>query len=175
MRTLRLKPPYVYWFWRVYCPVVWLALVGLAFVAVIQQNERLFAGMIAYMPFFAVVVLAVLNFHAYPFEYSAFGKYRRTPLPLEQELAEIPFSWGYIGKLSTGPGLKWTLFANGIGMQAYFLGAAFVPLDEIDAIVFDGFWTATIWHHCPEVRSPIKAPKKVARLMAECYPEKIAH
>ncbi|HQU43217.1 MAG TPA: hypothetical protein PK867_10415 [Pirellulales bacterium] len=170
---VRAKPPLLYWFWRVYCPSVYVAFVIIGCMAISKQNTAILGIVFGYAPLFVIVVFAFLNLGAFPFAYSVFGKYRRSAFPPGPAIREIGYSWGYVGRLRSGPGLRWLLYHDGIGINIGIIGAAFIPLKEIDAIEFDGWWTATIMHHCPEVRGPIKAPIKVARIMAHYYAEKV--
>ena len=176
------KHPLRYWFWRLYVPTTWLIFAIIVF-------HWLFTFDVAYlkiggclMPFYLVATLALCQFFIIPFDYSLFGKYRRTPFPDEPPLrtmSDMMRSGGIAGRYNMGF-VVWCLFKNGIGMKTLY-GKVFLPLDEIDALELDqGFdqvfyrnATSTLHHSSPEIRGPIYFPRWIAKVMAAYYPQKV--
>jgi hypothetical protein len=169
------KPFWAYWSWRIYASAVYLTIAYLIAEAAIRRDERSFLLVGIAAPFFLVVVVAQFTSLMFTFDYSVFGKYRRMPFPNETPLRAIPFSYAIIGRVRTGPLVTWELYRLGLGIRISTIGDVYLPLDEIDAIeIAGGFMrlTSALVHHCPEVRSPIGVPNRVAGIMVAYYPSK---
>ena len=173
-----IKPPWVYWFWRIYVPVVYIGFLLTAATAILKQDERIFAWFALGFPLFAAAVMAILDRYAFPFAYSQFGKRRRTPLPDEPALRTIKYSYGIIGGVrATVPLVTWLLYRDGLGIKISIMGDVFLPWETIDALELQSGLMSTLYHHCPEVLGPIRMPNAMARIIAETwgsrYPRKV--
>jgi hypothetical protein len=178
------KNPLRYWFWRIYVPVVWLTLATTISLSFFTLDLGYLKLMLLGMPFYIVATLVMFNGMVFPLEYSAFGKCRRTPLPKEAPLRTIGESFdafrlrGFAGRSNLGI-VVFLLYRHGIGIKTIY-GTAFVPLDQIDAIIFDEGIdaplvrnsTSAIAHHCPEMKEPIYVSRWAAQIMAHYYPTK---
>ena len=172
-----IKPPWVYWSWRVFVPLAYAIFAAGLIYALVEQSARMlvFVNLVLW-PFILVTVFAMFTLQTFSFDYSVFGKYRRTPFPSETPLHEITLSYAIIGKVRTGPLVIWLLYRHGIGIKIVTIGDVFLPLDEVDTLEIRGRFlglTSELIHHCPEVASPIGVPNKVAKIMAAYYPEKV--
>jgi len=180
------KHPLRYWFWRIYVPIVYLIVPPIILLAFFTLDLSYFKLLLPAAPFYFVATLVMFNGMVFPLQYSAFGKYRRTPLPKEAPLRTIGESFdmfrlrGFAGRSNLGV-VVFLLYRHGIGIKTIY-GRAFVPLEQIDAFVFDeGFVaplmssnsTSAIYHHCPEMKEPIYVSKWAARIMAHYYPSKV--
>lgn len=98
---------------------------------------------------------------AFPWDYSALGRYERTPRPATKPLAKF-FSLGAVRAWA----LFWQMFfmrlyvfPHGVGFRVGLLSEAFIPFERVDRVRQSGFpWRNgfILYHHCPEIRSPIK-------------------
>jgi hypothetical protein len=182
----RMKSPWRYWFWRIYAPVVSLAMAWVVIGWLTTFNVAYLPAVLCLFPLWIAVIMAWGSSCVFPFDYSIFGKYRRTPLPDEDTLKTVGESfleslgsYAGAGRANMGP-VIWLLYRHGIGIKSVF-GSVFVPLDEIDALDLEqGFdslvyrhITANLYHHCPEIRDPIIVPKGIAKIMAAHYPSKV--
>lgn len=172
-----IKPAWSYWTWRILVPLAYAAAICGAERAWATRNGGLFVAIvIGLAPLLAVTVFACFTAETFSFDYSVFGKYRRTPLPNEIPLDEIHFSYAIIGKVRTGPQVTWQFHRHGIGVKVGGIGDVFLPLEEIDSIEIRGRFLglmSELTHHCPEVRGPIGVPNGVATIMAHYYPAKV--
>ena len=171
-----LKPPWLYWFWRIYVPVAYVGVFAMFAVALVRvstkQDGRLFALLFPVgFPLFLAAVTAILSRYAFPFEYSMFGKRRRTPLPDEPALRTIGGSWGIIGGVRASmPFVTWLLYRGGLGIKISTLGDVFLPWECIDVLELEKGWLSTLYHHWPEVRGPIRLPTFVGRIVSQILP-----
>lgn len=166
-----IKRPIVYWSWRIYTAIVFLGFLARWLATLATLTDEAFVRMFYWTPFFAVAIFAVFNAFAFPCTYSVFGKRRRTPLPDEVASRTIENSWAIIGQLSTGPFVTWLFYRQGVGMKIVFTGDVFLPWQDIEGLVIQRGSRSILYHHCPEVRNPIRLPQKVARIMAEMLRE----
>lgn len=129
-------------------------------------------------------VLAVISFPMlstlvfFRFNYSCFGRYKRTPWPAEEPILVEKTATGSVGVLDAGgwctPGVYvWALYPSGLGIRVPYFGKGFIPLDAIQEVRRPswGFRT-TLIHNSPEVRSRISIPSKrivegIRRLLAK--------
>jgi hypothetical protein len=122
-------------------------------------------------PLFAAVVVAITSRYAFPFEYSMFGKRRRTPLPDEPPLRSIQASWGIIGGIRASfPLVTWLIYRRGLGIKLSPLGDVFLPWESVDALELRRGLLSDLHHHCPEVRGTIRVPTATARIIAQTLP-----
>ncbi|HUY92687.1 MAG TPA: hypothetical protein VMV10_28360 [Pirellulales bacterium] len=171
------KPAWMYWSWRVFVTIVYPLFALCLWQAFVTQQQAYLILMLMASPLFLATVVGFSTVQIFNFDYSVFGKYRRTPLPSEAPLFEIYGSSGRIAKWRFSlPLVTWILFSQGIGIKLWPVGDVFVPRDEIDSLELRGGFlglTSELTHHCPEVRGPIGVPNGVAEMMARCYPEKL--
>lgn len=181
----RAKPWFIYWFWRIYVPIVWMieGILGLLWITTL--NVAYLNGFFLGMPLYIGVVIALSNRYIFTPDYNIFGKYRRTPLPKAAPLRTIGKSWesfqswGTAGPYNMGP-VVWLLYQHGIGIKTSY-GNVFIRLDEIEALDMERGYdsvllrnsTATLYHHCPEIRKPIAFPNWIAEIIAAHYPGKV--
>lgn len=172
-----IKPAWSYLSWRVGVPVAYaIFAAGFAYAFVERSVTAFFVVNFMLWPFLLVTVVAVATAETFGFDYSVFGRYRRTSFPDEIPLHQMPFSYAIIGKVGSGPTVTWLLYRGGVGIRVAVIGDVFLPLEEIEAIDIRGrAWgmMSEMTHHCPEVRSPIGVPNKVAAIMGRYYPEKV--
>lgn len=166
--AVAVKPPWVYWFWRIYVPVGYVGFLGLMATALVRGNERLFVLVgCGGFPLFAAVVLAILSACAFTFEYSMFGKRRLTPLPDEPALRTFGNSYGIIGGVrATIPFVTWLVYRGGLGIKLPPLGDVFVPWELVEALELRKGMTSMLYHYSFEIRGPIRMPNYVARFVA---------
>jgi hypothetical protein len=179
------KHPLRYWFWRIYVPIVYLSVGAIVLVAFFTQDLGYLKLLLPGAPFYFVATLVMFNGMVFPIQYSAFGKYRRTPLPKEAPLRTIGESFdafrlrGFAGGSNLGI-VVFLLYQHGIGIKTIY-GQAFVPLEQIDTIAFDESFdaplmhnsTSAIHHHCPEMKEPLYMSKWAAQIVATYYPAKM--
>ena len=181
------KHPCRYWFWRIYTAAVWLGFAVTASLFLFTLDLTYLRRGLLLMPFYIVATLVICNGMVFPLQYSAFGKYRRTPLPKEAPLRTIGESFdsfrltGIAGRSNLGS-VVFLLYRHGIGIKTIY-GRAFIPLEQIDAFVLDESFdtvapfvrgsTSAIYHHCPEMKEPIYVSKWAAHIMAQYYPSKV--
>ena len=166
-----IKRPIVYWSWRIYTTVVLLGFWATWLAAVATLTDEAFARMVYWAPFLAVAMFAVFTAYTFPFAYSLFGKYRRTPLPDEPPLRTIENSGAVIARHGTGP-MTWAFYQHGIGMKIAFAGEVFLPWEEVEALLMQRGSRSILYHRCPEVRGPIRLPQRVATAMADMLQER---
>jgi hypothetical protein len=124
-----------------------------------------FLGFYALVAFvLAVISLLMLNtLVVFRFDYSWFGRYKRTPWPPEEPILVEKTASGSVGVLDAGwsrPGVYvWALYPSGLGIRVPSTGKGFIPLDAIEEVRRPswGFRT-TLIHNSPEVRSRISIP-----------------
>lgn len=162
-----LKPPWFYWFWRIYVPTVYVAMAA-TFVAFFMRPGDLFPWSFFVFLLFAAAVMAILNRCAFGFDYSVFGKRVRTPLPDEPALQTFANSYGIVGGVrATMPLVTWLIYRQGLGIKVALMGDVFLPWETIDALELQPGLFSTLNHHCREVNGPIRTPSSVARTLAE--------
>ena len=179
------KHPFRYWFWRIYAPVVWLVVMSMILKTLSTLDLAYLRMCVLATPFYVPAVFAIGNPWIFPFDYSVFGRYRRTPLPDETPLRIIGNSAdsfrlrAIAGRSNMGP-VIWLLYRDGIGIKMLH-GRAFIPREEIEAldlehgldVAFCRNSMSTLYHCCPEIREPIYVSKWAAKIMAGYYPEKV--
>ena len=100
-------------------------------------------------------VFMLLNLAAFPFDYSVFGRYRRTPPPEDEPLAEEDCG------AQVGSFRGWcvaSLYTTGLGLRLPPYGPAFLPFAHIVAVE-RGWFRTTLHHTWPEIRTPISLPR----------------
>ena len=161
------KPPWLYWFWRIYVPTVFIGFAA-TFVASFMRPGNLFAWFYFVFLLFGAGVMAILNRCAFGFDYSVFGKLRRTPLPDEPALRTFANSYGIVGGVrATMPLVTWLVYCEGLGVKVALMGDVFLPWETIDSLELQPGLFSTLNHHCREVNGLIRTPSSVARTLAE--------
>lgn len=159
-----IKPPLHYWFCRLYVLVLW-PLMAATFLyafheAATGHGPRVLFYVFAWVPALFPMVCWMLSVGAFGFDFSAFGKYCRSPVPNEPPVAVFKQSGVILGNRMRAPGTL-TVYQSGLAMRLYFVGTVFLPIADIEALEPIRWWTI-IHHHCPEVRTPITLPNNVA-------------
>lgn len=163
------KPPFHYWFCRVYATVVWLGFVATmlpaAYFGMRDGDGRLFDWCaVAWLPFYSLATLLILNRFVFPWRYSVFGRYRRTPLPNEPALTVFYASYGRFARLNcTVPMVTWIVYRSGLGIKIALFGNAYIPARDIVSLSFNRLTGCLMVHDTAEIRSPILLPTKVAQ------------
>jgi hypothetical protein len=171
-----LKPPWLFWFWRIYVPVIWFGFIGYFAAAIVTRSEILFAWFLLVFVLFGLAVQAIITGYAFSYEYSAFGKRWRMALPAEPALRTFAGSYGAIGQVRCNvPLVTWLIYREGLGIKVFPLGDIFVPWELIDRLELERGLTSTLRHHSPELRGPIRLPNGVARILAEVLERQSRH
>lgn len=164
-----MKPPLRYWFCRVYVLAFWpltAALVLCWAYATDKHDERWLLLVFAWVPLFLPMVSMTLTLGAFPVDYSAFGKFNRSPLPAEMALKV--FAWGGV-LIGTGMNAPGTLivYPSGLGLKLILVGKVFLPRNSIDALERTRWWGVALHHHWPEIRTPVYITPFVANFLFE--------
>ncbi|HJT33884.1 MAG TPA: hypothetical protein VJ783_17690 [Pirellulales bacterium] len=162
------KPPFHYWFCRVYAAVVWLGFTATMlpgmYLAGRYGDSRLLAWSFAWFPFYGVATILLLSPFAFPWPYCVFGRFRRTPLPSEPAIAVFYASYGRFGRLNcTVPMITWIVYRSGLGIKIALFGNVYLPARDIVSILPGRWLSCTMEHDNQEVRGPILLPMNVAR------------
>ena len=98
------KPPWAYWSWRIFVPVVYATFAYGMEQAIARPDEYLLLlVLICLGPLLLVSISGWFTWQSFNFDYSVFGKYRRTVFPNEAPLKVIRNSSAIIGRHRTGP------------------------------------------------------------------------
>jgi hypothetical protein len=151
------KPVIQYMFYRVYCLsciLIWNVVGIWAFRQQLRQEESSFSDfLILLLPFVLPALFMVFNLFAFPFKYSAFGKYRRTSPPPEIPVFTARANGSRIGWVQLFFTVK--LYSSGPGLFIWGVGKAFIPYEDIVDIEKTLFGRYRLRHTNPEVRNPI--------------------
>jgi len=165
------KPPFRYWFCRLYVLVLWplMAMTFLTFLyeAAARNDTRLFVVCMLWTPLMPPIIVMGFSLVAFPFDYSAFGKYIRSPSPAnETPIAVFPLSGILVRNRSRMPAAL-SVFSSGLEIICYgAVGIAFLPLTDIE-LLERARWTTVVHHRCPEIRTPLTIPNNVADALDE--------
>ena len=122
------------------------------------------------------LVLASLNFRAFPLPYSVFGRLQRTPLPETDPVLVVRHSWVIIGGLlQTFPFVTWQVYPTGIGIRALGFGAVFLPSTAMTSVKYGWPDQCVISHTCLELRSPVKGPAAIGKAIEATWKEQKEH
>lgn len=166
------KPPPHYWFCRIYAAVVWLGftctMLPAMYFGMKNGDGRLFGWCATvWMPFYSVATILILNRSVFPWRYSVFGRYRRTPLPNEPAIAVFYASYGRFARLNcTVPMVTWIIYRSGLGIKIALFGNAYIPARDIMSLWPDR-WACVMEHGNAEIRGPILLPRKVAQAIED--------
>ena len=149
-------------FCRIYAPLGMAA--WLIFPAVMGSGGAWeFYLLFAIAPTLAAFLM-VETVAAFRFEYSCFGRYKRTPWPTEKPVLVVKTvhgGVGFAGGYITASVWMWSLFPSGLGIRIPYCGRAFVPIDAIQEVRRpSGGFRATLIHNSPELRNPVSIPSK---------------
>lgn len=164
-----MKPPLQYWFCRVYALAFWLLMVASVLYwayATDKHDQRWLLLVFAWVPLFLPLVSMTLTLGAFPVEYSAFGKLKRSPLPVETPLKVFAGGGVLIGNGMNAPGTL-IVYPSGLGLKLILVGTVFLPRDSIDALQRSRWWGVALHHHCPEIRTPVRVTPYVANILFE--------
>jgi len=129
--------------------------------------DTLFSGYASLAIIFCIPAFFLLfNVSLYKLDFSALGPYKRMPIPEGEPLVVVESSSISIGLFSASGIVKWSIFPEGIGINIPLAGKAFLPVTHIKRIS-SHFLSYKIEHTSPEIRGPIKIPKKVANTVSE--------
>jgi hypothetical protein len=166
MREPTLKSHKSWLFCRIYAPLgmaPWLLFPG---VLTSGGPDWPFLGFYPLLGF----ALAIISFGMlatlvdFRFNYSCFGRYKRTPWPTGKPILVTKTVRGAVGILGWSRGGSlwvWSLFPSGLGIRIPWSGRAFIALDAIQEVLRpSGGFRATLIHCSPELRNPISIPSK---------------
>jgi hypothetical protein len=108
-------------------------------------------------------VYSIVTLLAFNFDYSAFGKFERTPFPDQPVILKERFRWGLIGYSWNNFPPTWYVFPSGLGIELWRGGKGFIPVSSFwslkkeEGLVLYGT-PYQLEHDSPEVRSPIYLP-----------------
>lgn len=160
-------------FCRIYAPLGMAAWFATGIFSFSGTHWMLYA--LISFPFAVIGFLMLFTLAAFRFDYSCFGRYKRTPWPGEDPIlvektpgGQVGLVWGW-----QASAFVWMVCPSGLAIRIPFCGKAFIPLDAIQEVRHrkDRF-RATLIHKSPEVRSPISIPSKaivkgIERLLEE--------
>ncbi|HEX5443730.1 MAG TPA: hypothetical protein VFW87_07875, partial [Pirellulales bacterium] len=163
-----MKPPIRYWFCRLYVLFLWPLMLGSVlsclYLAGTRHDERWFLLCFAWVPLLLPMVSMMLTLGAFPFEFSAFGKCIRSPLPAETPIRVLDWGGILIGDGMRAPGTL-IIYPSGLGMKLAMVGTVFLPRDAIDAVERTRWWGLALHHHCPEIKTPVYVTPKMADML----------
>lgn len=167
----RLKTHRRYHFYRAWClffAVLWNVVGFCEFFGMAGRHQPPVIMPLLFPLMFPTVFMA-LSWGAFPWDYSLFGRYERTPLPAEAPLYVKPASWGKIGWMNASvPFFTWRVYRTGLGIAVFGIGKVFVPLAHIRTLEEGSFFRSPkLSHDWPELRSPVVMPKPVFAALRE--------
>jgi hypothetical protein len=160
-----LKSSRRYLLWRLYViiglPAFWASCVASLFIEGWASGVIEMGGIVVGAP----AIFMLMNWFAFPWPYSIFGPYQRHPKPAQPPRSLI-WSWGVIGNAGPSPpGVKWSFFPDGVGIDATLLGNAYLPADCITFIEKRWLGQYAVHHNCVELRSPVVIPRATCQAM----------
>jgi hypothetical protein len=163
------KPRWSYLFFRCYCLAVLVFWNGYGLYELF--TDRLEPSF-TYLELLVIpAILLCFNLLAFPFRYSVFGAFKRTPWPDEPPLCSRRSTYGRVCLMSaTVPFFNWHAFPSGLGFSIVGVGKGFIPYSHITGIKEPSFFSAgfKLTHTWPEVRSPVVlSSKKVVEVARE--------
>lgn len=109
-------------------PLWWLVIIWNLYRMILAEDGSGLIFVILLVPGIIPAILLTLNLGAFPWPYSAFGRYMRTPLPSGRALAvvaNVPITCGRTRCEAT-----WHIFKDGIGVSIQLIGSAYLTRDE---------------------------------------------
>lgn len=147
---------------------VWCAATIWALYCMLRRDDvgALFVVLFS-VPLFIPALFMILNWCAFPFPYSIFGRFRRTRFPRETPDCVVAHSWIVIGRhfRSTWPSVTWTVFPSGIGISIELIGRVFIPKEHILRVRRDWVGRGVLEHTSVEVRTPLTMPGNVSKAL----------
>jgi hypothetical protein len=144
------KPRWSYLFFRCYCLAVLLFWNGYGLYELL--TDRLEPSFTYLEPLVIPAILLCLNLLAFPFKYSVFGAFKRTPWPDEPPLCSRRSSEGRIFLMRGG--FKWYAFSSGLGFRIFGFVKGFIPYCHINSVRKRSRW-CVLDHSWPEVRRTV--------------------
>ncbi len=152
-----------YLFCRVYALVVVAAHEGLVVASRWERVLLLYA--VFAIPLFIPAFLMLLNLAPFPFQYSVFGAYKRTPFPNEKPILLHETVRGLVGFMWVCSMLSyaWTVYPSGLGIRIPWCGKVFILFEHFRNLRTGGIISRVLFghkltHDSPEVRNPIGTP-----------------
>lgn len=163
----RLKQHKLYLLYRIYCVgaiIAWNAtalLWGLSQAATPRDTPNYLSEALPFLLMIPIILPALFmacNLAVFPFEFSVFGPYERTPFPNEVPILKQSWLGGRVSWFSGGaPIFTWVIYASGIGISILGIGKVFIPVDCIVELR-PGLIGYTLRHNSPELRNPVTLP-----------------
>jgi hypothetical protein len=101
------------------------------------------------------------NLVMFPFEFSIFGPYERTPFPKEKPILKQSWSWGGVSWFYiTLPIIIWRVYASGIGISILGVSKVFIPVGNIVQLQSNFIRGYKLWHSSPDLRNPVTLPNE---------------
>jgi hypothetical protein len=170
MLERRVKSHKRYIFYRIYAPTVWVIglIWGIFWIITAVNNQQPSTIQIVVFallfPCFGIDVFMILSLFVFPFDYSIFGRFERTPFPDEEPVLKKTKSWGQIGLFrATIPFFNWYVYPSGLGISILGIGKVVIPAESITEFNRKGglgFWGTPyeVLHKCQELHDPIYLP-----------------
>jgi hypothetical protein len=156
-----------YLFWRLYAVVgilmFWAACIGAMYSMLVGAPTNIFVE-VGSLVVGAPAILLIMDWFAFPWSYSVFGRYLRHSKPALQPESVLCGSWAEIGSLST-PMVTWSFFKDGVGIDAVLTGNAYLPADYIARIEKRWMGRYAVHHTFAELRSPIVMSRAACLLL----------
>ena len=167
-----LKSHRLYWFYRLYCVAAIVGWNAAGFWDFAHEFKPP-TYMPSMVPIFLPALFMVFNWSVFPFKFSVFGVYKRTPFPEGEPLLRVSGSWGKIGWFrATVPFFTWSVYASGVGISILGVGKVFIPVECITELRSGRWWgRCKLLHDSPEVRSPVALPKEVFEAAQRIMPD----
>jgi hypothetical protein len=175
----RRKPHKRYLFYRAYCLAAMLAWNATGLLGLFGQLEFqrcLTHLMLAMVPLFLPALFMAMSLAVFPFRFSIFGAYERTPLPAERPTYRRSLSHGGVWWFRASvPFVTWTVFPSGLGISILGIGTAFLPAEQITELK-QGLFSRVLRHTSPELRNPVYMPgRRLAREVTAILPPTLWH
>lgn len=113
------------------------------------------------IPFMLPALFMVFSWAVFPWDYSIFGRYERTPFPSGEPILKYRSSWGKISWFHASiPFFTWSVYTSGLCIAIFGVGKVFIPVENIVELKSGFIRGYKLRHNCPELRNPVTLPNK---------------
>lgn len=159
MRQEKTKSHLRYIFYRAYCIIVIGMWNVFGFWMLLHKTTP--EPLLKMVPLILPAIFLLESIAIFPFKFSVFGRYERTPLPQEKPLLIQKYSWGQIKWFHASPPFfNWYVYPSGLGISIIGCGKFFILTEDIVSIEKYFLQGYKLIHNSPEVRNPIIFPGK---------------